>query len=194
MTIVILVSYTDLGFVHSVPLGGEGDWGKRSESLGSIFDGGFRLSLLKFQRALSWCSLAVATMAFSFFAFSQGTATIRGTVYDASHAAIPGASVVAINVETNFTRRTVTSAEGIYFISTLGAGNYRVSVESQGFKQWSGTLVLQTGQTAVVNATLELGSVDTVVEVTGAAPIINSESAEVGDVKDAQRIRQLPLN
>lgn len=133
-------------------------------------------------------------MAFSLLALSQGTATIRGTVYDSSSAAIPGATVVAINVETNFTRRTVTSAEGIYSISTLGPGNYRVSVESQGFKQWSGTLVLQTGQTAVVNATLEVGSVDTVVEVTGAAPIINSESAEVGDVKDAQRIRDLPLN
>ncbi len=152
------------------------------------------MHLLKLQRVLSWCSLAAATVAFSFLAFSQGTATIRGTVYDASRAAIPGANVVATNVETNFTRRTVTSAEGIYSISTLGAGNYRVTVESQGFKQWSGTLVLQTGQTAVVNATLELGSVDTVVEVTGAAPIINSESAEVGDVKDAQRIRQLPLN
>ena len=69
-----------------------------------------------------------------------------------------------------------------------------MTVESTGFKQWAGTLVLQTGQTAVVDATLELGSVDTVVEVTGAAPVITTESAEVGDVKDAQRIRNLPLD
>lgn len=152
------------------------------------------MHLLSYQRTVSWLSLAVATLFFSFSLLSQGTATIRGTVVDSSKAAVPGAAVVVTNVNTNVARRTVTSAEGIYSVSALGASNYKVTVESPGFKQWAGTLVLQTGQTAVVDATLEVGSVDTVVEVTGAAPIITTESAEVGDVKDAQRIRQLPLN
>ncbi len=146
------------------------------------------------QRTIPWLSLIAATLLLSLTLFSQGTATIRGTVFDSTRAAVPGANVVVTNVETNVTRRTVTSAEGIYSVSALGAANYKVTVESAGFKQWSGTLVLQTGQTAVVDATLEVGSIDTVVEVTGAAPIITTESAEVGDVKDAQRIRQLPLN
>ncbi|MDZ7640239.1 MAG: carboxypeptidase-like regulatory domain-containing protein [Bryobacterales bacterium] len=146
------------------------------------------------KRLISWLSAAAAAVVFSVSASSQGTATIRGTVFDATRASIPGANVVVTNVETNAARRTVTSAEGIYSVSSLGSGNYKVIVESPGFKQWSGTLMLQTGQTAVVDSTLEVGSVDTVVEVTGAAPIITTESAEVGDVKDAQRIRQLPLN
>ncbi len=149
---------------------------------------------LRFQRAISWLSLTVATVLFSLSALSQGTATIRGTVFDSTRASVPGASVVVTNVETNSARRTITSAEGIYSVSTLGAGNYKVTVESPGFKQWAGTLILQTGQTAVVDASLEVGSIDTVVEVTGAAPIITTESAEIADVKDAQRIRQLPLN
>lgn len=152
------------------------------------------MSLFKSQRFFSWCSLAVATFALSIMALSQGTATIRGTVFDASRAAIPGADVVVTNLDTNFTRRTVTSAEGIFSISSLGGGPYRVTVENPGFKQYVGTLTLQTGQTAVVDATLELGSVDTVVEVSGAAPIINPESSEVGNVKDATQIRNLPLN
>ena len=66
-------------------------------------------------------------------------------------------------------------------------------VEAQGFKRWTGTLDLQTGQTAVVDATMQVGSVDTVVEVTGAAPVITTESSEIGDVKDAWRIRRCPL-
>lgn len=152
------------------------------------------MHFLTCKRAVSSLCLAVATLLLSLSALSQGTATIRGTVFDSTRAAVPGASVVVTNVETNTPRRTVTSAEGIYSVSTLGAGNYRVTVESPGFKQWSGTLILQTGQTAVVDATLEVGSIDTVVEVTGAAPVINTESPEVGDVKDALRIQQLPLN
>ena len=147
-----------------------------------------------FTCTMSWLVVALAVFTFASPVFSQGTATIRGTVLDSTGAAIPGANVVVTNIETNFTRRTVTSAEGIYSANTLASGNYRVLVETQGFKQWNGTLVLQTGQTAVVDATMEVGSVDTIIEVTGAAPIITTESSEVGDVKDAQRIRQLPLD
>lgn len=143
---------------------------------------------------LGWFYAALATFVLALPLLSQGTATIRGTVFDSTRAAIPGATVVVANMETGFTRRTVTSAEGIYSVSPLASGNYRVNVESEGFRHWSGTLVLQTGQTAVVDATMELGSVDTVVEVTGVAPVITTESAEVGDVKDAQRIRNLPLD
>lgn len=127
-------------------------------------------------------------------ALAQGTATIRGTVVDATQAAIPGATVVVTNPATNFTRRSETTSEGIYSVSSLPPGSYEVSVEAQGFKRWNGTLDLQTGQTAVVAATMQVGSVDTVVEVTGAAPIITTESAEIADIKDAQRIMQLPLD
>src|SRR5439155_5847013 len=57
-----------------------------------------------------------------------------------------------------------------------------------------GTLVLEVGQDAVVDAVLQVGSVQNVVQVTGAAPIISTQSAEVADIKDYSRIRQLPLN
>lgn len=130
----------------------------------------------------------------SFTAMAQGTATIRGTVADASQAAIPGAKVVVANQSTGLSRESVSSSEGIYSVSSLPPGPYLVSVEAPGFKKWTGTLDLQTGQTAVVDAWMQVGSVDTVVEVTGAAPVITTESSEIGDVKDALRIRQLPLD
>ena len=138
--------------------------------------------------------LLLLTSIVSIPAFAQGTATIRGTVIDKSQATIPGATVVITSKSTGFTRQSESSSDGIYSVSSLPPGSYTVSVQAQGFKRWSGTLELQTGQTAVVDATMEVGSVDTVIEVSGAAPVITTESSEIGDVKDALRIRQLPLD
>ena len=69
-----------------------------------------------------------------------------------------------------------------------------MTAELTGFKKWSSKLELQVGQTAVVDVGLELGSVETVIDVVGAVAPITTESVEVSDVKDYQRIRQLPLN
>lgn len=127
--------------------------------------------------------------------YSQaGTGTIRGTVTDGSQAAVPNAKVTVTNRETNIGRTTVTSSAGIFSVSALPPGQYAVAVDSTGFKRWTGTLQLQVGQTAVVDASIDVGSVDTIVEVTGAAPVITTESSEIGDVKTEALIRQLPLN
>ena len=50
------------------------------------------------------------------------------------------------------------------------------------------------GQTAVVDAVMDVGGVDTTVEIAHVAPVVTTGSMEIGDVKDALRIRQLPLN
>ncbi len=123
-----------------------------------------------------------------------GTATIRGSVYDAARAAVPGATVTVTNQSTNASQRVATSAVGFYLFSGLPPGKYQVTAELSGFKKWVTELELRTGDITVVDPMLEVGSVDVVVEVSGAAPIIPTESSEVGDVKDALRIQQLPLN
>ncbi|HYO80345.1 MAG TPA: carboxypeptidase-like regulatory domain-containing protein, partial [Bryobacteraceae bacterium] len=144
--------------------------------------------------ALEGLGLLIGVTLLSIPALAQGTATIRGTVVDTTQAAISGATVVVANQNTGLTRRSSSTSDGIYSVSSLPPGPYTVSVEAQGFRKWAGTLDLQTGQTAVVDAAMQVGSVDTVVEVTGAAPVITTESSEIGDVKDALRIRQLPLD
>src|SRR5262249_53813506 len=65
---------------------------------------------------------------------------------------------------------------------------------STGFRRWSGTLQLAVGQTAVVDPTLEVGSVEAAVEVTTVTPVITTEGMQIADVKDELRIHQLPLN
>lgn len=146
------------------------------------------------KRAFLGLCILIGSSLLSTPALAQGTGTIRGTVVDSTQAAIPGAGVVVTNTATNFTRRAETTSEGIYSVSSLPPGSYQVSVEATGFKKWTGSLDLQTGQTAVVEAIMQVGSVDTVIEVSGAAPVINTESAEIADIKDAQRIMQLPLD
>ncbi len=128
-------------------------------------------------------------------AFPQsGTAVVRGTVFDSARAAVPNAKVVLVQTSTNISRQTTTNELGIFLFTSLPIGQYKITAESQGFKKWSADISLAAGQTAVVEPTLEVGSVDTVVEVTGAAPVITTESSEVGSVKDNMRIQQLPLN
>ncbi len=127
--------------------------------------------------------------------FSQtGTATIRGSVYDAARAAVPGATLVLTNQATNAARRASSSDVGFFLFSGLPPGEYRLSAEISGFKKWTTDITLRAGDITVVDPLLEIGSVDVVVEVSGAAPVIATESSEIADVKDSLRIRQLPLD
>jgi hypothetical protein len=123
-----------------------------------------------------------------------GNGIVRGTVLDASRATIPAASVTLTNTATGIVRSAQTSAVGIYYFGSVPIGPYTLSVEAAGFKKWSGTLNVAAGETVVIDPNMEVGTVESVVEVTGAAPVITTEGMEVGDVKDELRIRQLPLN
>jgi outer membrane receptor protein involved in Fe transport len=123
-----------------------------------------------------------------------GQGTIRGTVTDSTQAAIADARVTISNEETNIRWSSSTTSAGIFMVSSLPPGPYSVQVEQPGFKRWSGKLTLQTGQTATLDIRLELGAVETLLEVSSAAPVISLESTEIGDVKGEGLIRQLPLN
>jgi hypothetical protein len=128
-------------------------------------------------------------------AYAQtGNAIVKGAVTDPSGSAVAQAKVRLTNTNTNVSRDAVTSGEGFYYFGDVQPGNYSVSIESPGFKKFAGTFVVQVGQIATVDTALEVGDVSTTVEVTGAAPIIATEGMQIADVKDAMRIRQLPLN
>ncbi|MBI4893245.1 MAG: TonB-dependent receptor [Acidobacteria bacterium] len=145
--------------------------------------------------AKSPCFLAVLLICIMLPVYSQsGNAVIRGSVYDPAKSAVPSAKVTLTHVATNVVRESVSNDVGFFLFQGLVPGDYKVDVEAKGFKKWQGTLTVVAGQTAVVEPSLVVGSVDSLVEVTAAAPLINTESAEVGSVKDNVRIQQLPLN
>ena len=123
------------------------------------------------------------------------TASIAGTVTDASGAAVPGATVTVHNAATGADRSTETGAAGTYGLPNLTPGNYDISVEKTGFAtaQFTG-VVLTVAQQLALNAKLELGKVSETVQVSGAsiAPV-GLEDAQISNVVDSRTMQGLPL-
>jgi hypothetical protein len=127
-------------------------------------------------------------------AAQTGLGIVRGTAMDASGSVIPNAKVTLSNTNTGVVRTSQSSSVGLYYFGAVQPAPYTLTVEAAGFKKWSGTFTLEAGQTAAIDASMEVGSVDALVEVSDVAPPITTIGMEINDVKDALRIRQLPLN
>jgi hypothetical protein len=126
---------------------------------------------------------------------AQTFGDISGEIKDATGAVIPGATVTVINIEQNTSRNTVTNEAGLYRFSSLIPGNYNVRVESEGFRTvLRSGIELQVQQSARVDATMEVGQVTEVVEVTASGALLNTDDATVGSVIEQRRIVDLPLN
>ena len=123
------------------------------------------------------------------------TGTILGTVVDATGAVIPGAKVTIRNEGTAFTQSTTSSGSGTYVFTALRIGAYTVEAEKEGFKrQRRAGLELNIQQQLVADFTLTIGEVSSEIEVTAAAPILQTESGSVGQVVGSQTVNDLPLN
>lgn len=123
-----------------------------------------------------------------------GLGVVRGTVQDASKAVVPNAKVLLTNSATGVAHEATTNVDGIYYFESVPIGPYTLLIEAGGFKKWDGTLTVQAGQTVVIDPAMEVGSLESTVEVTGVAPVIATEGGQVSDVKDALAIHDLPLD
>ncbi|MCI0622112.1 MAG: carboxypeptidase regulatory-like domain-containing protein [Acidobacteria bacterium] len=122
------------------------------------------------------------------------SATILGTVADASGAVVPNAQVTATNVETNFSRSANTDALGQYVIKFLPIGAYRVEFSANNFKKFVQTgVVLELNRSARVDPVLEIGEFTDTVSVTADAPQVNTTDASLGRTVDNAEILNLPL-
>ena len=128
-------------------------------------------------------------------ATAQTTATISGSVRDGTGALIPGASVMAKNVETGITRTAMSDEQGRYQLLNLNVGRYEIEGSLSGFQTAvrSG-IVLAVGDQTVVNFTLQVGQVAEKVEVTAQAPLVDTTTSSVGGIIETSQIVNLPLN
>src|SRR6266436_1674285 len=122
-------------------------------------------------------------------------ATITGTVTDPAGAVVPGVTVRAIHNDTN-TRTTAQSNEaGVYTLAQLKEGDYSLHAEGAGFKESVvQNVVLQARDYRRIDIHLEVGGLETKVEVTAGATLIETETARISDTKDADLLKALPLN
>jgi hypothetical protein len=123
------------------------------------------------------------------------TGTISGIVTDPTGATIAGAEVVAVNDATRAQFPGNTNDEGIYVISNLPPGSYRIQVAKVGFKTIIKPDILLNVQDALaINFALPLGAVSEIVTIQGGAPLVNTESAAVSTVVQRQFAENMPLN
>ncbi|MGH8247257.1 MAG: carboxypeptidase regulatory-like domain-containing protein, partial [Gammaproteobacteria bacterium] len=123
------------------------------------------------------------------------TASIRGTVTDPSQAGVPGARVVATQVDRNAEHVATTDSVGRYVLTALPPGRYSLTAEATGFKRYSQpAFELRVDQQVQVDIMLSVGSVTETVEVVAEAPLLESVTSSVGKVVDNRRIVSLPLN
>ena len=146
----------------------------------------------KFLRTV--CCIA-SFCAISIMASGQAsTATALGTVTDSTGAAIPNATVVFTQTQTNFTRTTKTNGVGEYRAEFLPVGPYTAHVRAPGFKEIVQTgIVLAVTAQATLNFTLHPGAQTAIVQVSGQVPLINLANSTLGQTVDNRAIENLPL-
>ena len=126
---------------------------------------------------------------------AQVSANLSGRVTDPSGAAVPSASVTAIDIDTGTSRTTLTSQSGQYELFELPIGHYEVHARKDGFAERIRTgISLVVGQDATADLTLQVGQVQQQVTVAENVPIVNASTQSISGLVGEQQIRDLPLN
>src|SRR5436309_11646658 len=120
---------------------------------------------------------------------------IVGTITDSSGAVVPGVTVTITHVGTNQSTKLTTDVNGSYTANLLHIGTYTVTVEKEGFqKTVQSNLEVGVNQVVRVDLVLQIGEIKQVVEVTGAPPLVQTETSSLGTIETERRIVDLPLN
>ena len=130
------------------------------------------------------------------FAAAQDTASLTGTVRDATGAVLPKASVVIKNVAQGTTRNLVTNSDGEYLAAALAPGQYNITVTVPGFRRYQAEgVTLRVAQDARIDIALQVGNVQEEVTVKGEGLAqVNTQSSEMGGTITGKEITQLQLN
>ena len=106
------------------------------------------------------------------------TATLTGIVHDSTGAVLPNVTVSVTNTDRNISQFTRTNETGSYVLPALNPGNYSIAAELPGFKRFVREgVVVQVNQVARIDIRLDLGSVEETIEITGAAPLLETETS-----------------
>jgi hypothetical protein len=124
----------------------------------------------------------------------QTLGSVSVTVVDSTGGVIPGALLVLTDVATNEARRAITAQGGNHTFVNLNFGQYKLTVSLEGFSTRSYDVLVQSARITDVKATLEVGVVENVVEVSGGvAPLVESSTNAINTTIDIKQIEDLPL-
>jgi hypothetical protein len=123
------------------------------------------------------------------------TGSIQGVVRDRTEAAIAGAHISVINVQTNFKQETVSVADGSFRFLALPAGTYKLAATAPGFQTFTTTDIdLKVNDKLSIDVLLQVGTVQEEVRIEANAVQVQTESTQLGDVIESKKMLALPLN
>ncbi|ADW71215.1 TonB-dependent receptor [Granulicella tundricola] len=139
--------------------------------------------------------LTLAMIAGSALGQLSTTATISGTVTDATGAVVPDADILITSTDTRVTTSRKSTSDGTFVVPGLTVGTYSITVTKTGFGNYTATgIILHPAVTSTVNAGLTVGSTNTSVEVSAVASLVETSTAENSNSVDAAQVNTLPIN
>jgi Carboxypeptidase regulatory-like domain len=146
------------------------------------------------QRIRTIVSTVCIVVFISALAFAQSaTTSLNGTVYDAGGAVVPNAEVAIANPSTGYARTVKTDAQGAYQVLQIPPATYVVTVYATGFAPVKReNVVLQVSSPATLNFNLKVTGSTVEIDVTGEAPLVNSQDATLGNNFDSRQLIDLP--
>jgi hypothetical protein len=120
--------------------------------------------------------------------------SVRGSVTDVQHRAIPQAHIRITSDVTGAARELLTDSAGLYDAEGLPPGSYQVEVTRDGFNPRTEQIQLEVGQQMTLDAPLQVGKHAETIAVSGAPELLKTADASVGEVVDRRSVQQLPLN
>ncbi|MCU1232095.1 MAG: hypothetical protein JWP63_62 [Candidatus Solibacter sp.] len=127
---------------------------------------------------------------------AQSTAgRFSGTATDASGAAVPGATVIALNMDTGQKLAGKTSGVGEFVLYPLPPGTYNITIQKEGFNTFQiSSVSIQVSESMVRNVKLEVGAMAQSVSVSAESAAIQSDSPAIQSTVERAQVEELPLN
>ena len=125
----------------------------------------------------------------------ESRSTIAGSVRDPQQAAVPGVQILAVQTDMGTEFKTVSNESGQFVLPLLPPGNYRITVETAGFKRYvRENFAISANQRYQLDIELELGGVTETVTVEAAAPMLTANTASMGQAIVTSQIENMPMN
>ncbi len=121
--------------------------------------------------------------------------TLTGTVSDVNGGPIPNAKISIKNEATGVVQEIIADNAGVYSAPNLLPGTYDVTISGSGFAPQEKTgVTLGVGEERLLNISMQIGTVNQQVQVSGVAPTVELATSSIDAQVDEQTIREIPLN
>jgi Carboxypeptidase regulatory-like domain len=121
--------------------------------------------------------------------------SITGIVTDSAGAVVPKVTIEAIHIQSNYRYTTQSNESGNYTLPQLREGEYRVRATATGFAEFiAQNVMLAARDERRLDIRLQVGTLGNTIEITAGTALIETETARIGDSKNAETLKSLPLN